>query len=49
MGKRLLCVIPDVAWIGGRMVPVRHAVTVLPVITGFLAGLPVGEEVLTPF
>ena len=41
--------IPDAGWIGGRMVPAGHAVTVLPVVTGFLAGLPVGEEVLTPF
>jgi hypothetical protein len=47
--ERLRCVIHGDAWIGGRMVPTGHAVTVLPVVTGFLAGLPVGEEVLTPF
>lgn len=27
----------------------RHAGGVLPVVTGFREGLPVGEEVLTPF
>src|SRR5258708_10953477 len=47
--KRLLCVITDAAWIGGRVLLVRHAVTVLAVVTGLRAGLPVGEEGLTPF
>ena len=41
--------IPDAGWIDGLLVPAGHAVSVLPVVTGFLAGLPVGEEVLTPF